>query len=149
VVISKVDRVKILLPSLGGFLMSIRKMAQYVLLLAVLALHWSIILVILVVGYVVKSCFSYLQTKKRYELNLTRNLYYQKIASDDAVAYHLMAQALEHLQSIELLAWYAKRTMEPGASSDSDRRLRRRCERLMREWFDVEVEFPVDLVETT
>ena len=53
------DHAKIIVPSLGGFLISLRKIAQYALLFAVIALHWSLILVGLLIGYLIKSTWGY------------------------------------------------------------------------------------------
>lgn len=139
--ISGVDRVKIILPSLGGFLMSVRKIAQYALLFAVLALHWTAILVVLILGYLVKSTLSYFQTKNRYQLNLNRNLYFQKLDTNAGVGYRLIQQARRQRTTEMILAYYA---ILSHGESISSRRLRRRCERFVREAIDIEVEFQTD-----
>ena len=138
--ISGVDRVKIILPSIGGFLMSVRKIASYALLFAVLALNWIAILVALVVGYAIKSFFSYFQTKSRYQLNLTRNLYFQKLDSNAGVAYHLASQAAAQQHNEMLVAYFAIVTHDKPIST---RRLRRRCERIFREAINLEVDFQI------
>lgn len=139
--ISGVDRVKIILPSLGGFLISLRKIAQYVLLFAALALHWTAILFCLLIAYLVKSVMSYFQTKNRYQLNLTRNLYFQRLDTNAGVGYRLIQQAHRQSSLEVILAYYAMLTHREAISS---RRLRRRCERLLREAMDVEISFRVD-----
>ncbi|MDA8743682.1 TMEM143 family protein [Rubripirellula amarantea] len=144
--ISGVDRVKIILPSLGGFLMSVRKIASYALLFAVLTLNWIAILVALVVGYAIKSFFSYFQTKNRYQLHLTRNLYFQKLDSNAGVAYHLASQAAAQQHNEMLVAYFAVLTHDDAIST---RRLRRRCERIFREAVDLEVDFQVARAVTT
>lgn len=142
--ISGVDRVKIIVPSLGGFLMSLQKMAQitrFVLLFAALALHWTAVLVVLLCGYMVKSVMSYFQTKNRYQLNLTRNLYFQKLDANGGCAYRVFQQAHRQVSLEMILAYYAILTSDQPIST---RRLRRRCERMLREAVDVEVAFRVD-----
>jgi hypothetical protein len=139
--ISGIDHAKIIVPSLGGFLMSLRKIAQYALLFAVIALHWTAILFVLLVGYLIKSVMSYFQTKNRYQLNLTRNLYFQKLDANAGVGFHVIAQAHRQSSLEMLLACYAILTSEQPIST---RRLRRRCERILREAIDVEVDFQVD-----
>lgn len=136
--ISGLDRVKIVVPSLGGLLMSMRKIAQYVILFAALALHWSVILVVLLVGYLVKTVFSYFRTKNKYQLNLNRNLYFQKLDSNGGVGYQLIHQAHQQTAAEMILAYYAIATSEEPISG---RRLRRRCERLVREAIEVEINF--------
>jgi hypothetical protein len=139
--ISGVDHIKIILPSLGGFLMSVRKIAQYALLFAALALHWTAILVCLVIGYLVKSVLSYFQTKNRYQLNLTRNLYFQRLDTNSGVGYRMIQQAHRQSSIEMMLAYYAVRTSREPIST---RRLRRRCERIIREAIDVEVAFQAE-----
>ncbi len=142
--ISGVDRVKIIVPSLGGFLMSLQKMAQitrFVLLFAALALHWTAVLIVLLCGYMVKSVMSYFQTKNRYQLNLTRNLYFQKLDTNAGVAYRMIQQAHRQISVEMIVAYYAIVTSDEPIST---RRLRRRCERMLREAVDVEVDFRVE-----
>lgn len=139
--ISGIDHLKIIVPSLGGFLMSLRRIAQYALLFAVIALHWSAVLVGLLVGYLIKSVFSYFQTKKKYQLNLTRNLYFQKLGANAAVGHHAIQLAHQQAWLEAILALYALLTADQPISH---RRLRRRCERLVREAIHVEVDFQID-----
>jgi hypothetical protein len=142
--ISGVDHVKIIVPSLSGFLISLQKMAQitrFVLLFAALALHWTAVLIVLLCGYMVKSVMSYFQTKNRYQLNLTRNLYFQKLDTNAGVAYRMIQQAHRQASVEMIVAYYAISTSDEPIST---RRLRRRCERMLREAVDVEVDFRVE-----
>jgi hypothetical protein len=139
--ITGMDRAKIIVPSLGGFLMSLRKIAQYALLFAVITIHWSAILVGLVIGYMVKSVFSYFQTKNRYQLNLTRNLYFQKLDANAGVGYHAIQLAHQQLVAEAILGLYA---ILSSGEPISTRKACRRCERLVREAIHVEVDFQVD-----
>lgn len=142
--ISGLDRIKIVVPSLGGFLISLQKMAQitrFILLFAAFALHWTAVLIALLCGYMVKSVMSYFQTKNRYQLNLTRNLYFQKLDTNAGVAYRMIQQAHRQTSVEMILAYYAILTSEEPISI---RRLRRRCERMVREAVDVEVDFRVE-----
>ena len=132
------------MPSLGGFLISLQKMAhitRFVLLFAALALHWTAVLLVLLCGYVVKSVMSYFQTKNRYQLNLTRNLYFQKLDTNAGVAYRVIQQAHRQVSVEMIVAYYAILTNKEPIST---RRLRRRCERMLREAVDVEVDFRVE-----
>jgi len=121
--------------------MSLRRIAQTALLFAVITLHWSTILVALLAGYLVKSVFSYFQTKNRHQLNLTRNLYFQKIDANAGVAHHAIQLAHQQHWLETILAIYAFFTDDEPISS---RRLRRKCERLIREAIRVEVDFDVE-----
>lgn len=139
--ITGIDRAKIIVPSLGGFLMSLRKIAQYALLFAVITIHWSAILAGLVLGYMVKSVFSYFQTKNRYQLNLTRNLYFQKLDAGAGVGYHAIQLAHQQMVAEAVLALYA---ILISGEAISSRRACRRCERLVREAIGVEVDFQIN-----
>ena len=141
--ISKMDSVKIIVPSLGGLVMSVRKIAQFMIIFAALTLYSTAIfvgLVLAALGYIVKSVLSYFQTKNRYLLNLTRNLYFQKLDTNAGAAHRLIRQS--HRQSFNeaFLVYYALVTSDGPIST---RRLRRRCERIVREAIQVEVDFCV------
>ena len=143
--LSKLDQAKVIVPSLGGWLLSLQKISRFVLVTLALAAYYSTALVIgltlAAVGYCVKSFFSYFQTKNRYLLDLTRNLYFQKLDTNAGAAFQLIQQAGRQSTGEAVLAYYALAT-EP--ESISRRRLRRKCERLMREAVDVEIDFRVD-----
>lgn len=142
--LSRVDRAKIIVPSLGGFLLALRKIIQFVVILAALTLYKTVVLVGLVlvaIGYVVKSFLSYFHTKDRHLLNLTRNLYFQKLDSNAGVAYRIMQQAHRQADAEGVLALYAIMSSDQPIST---RKLRRRCERLLREAIEIEVAFQVE-----
>ncbi len=146
--ISKVDRVKIIAPSLGGFLMSLRKIAQFLLIFAAITIYstaFVFAILVAILGYVIKSILSYFQTKNRYLLNLTRNLYYQKLDTNAGVAYHVIQQAQQQTACESMLAYYAIAT---EGSPISTRRLTRKCERIVREAIQVEVAFRGELALT-
>ena len=138
--ISGVDRVKIIIPSLGGFLLSLRKIAQITLLLAALALHWGLILVAMIIGYATKSVLSYFQTQNRYQLHLTRNLYFQKLDANEGVLSTLVHQAAQQRRCEAMLAYHALREDD---SPTSTRRLKRRCQRYLRQSLGIEVDFQI------
>ncbi len=138
------DRFKIVVPSIGGILMSARKIINTILIVAVLTLKSTFVLVGLViaaVGYIVRSVLGYFQTKNRYLLNLTRSLYFQKLDTNAGVGYQMIHQAREQGNVETVLAYYALAT---AAESLSHRKWQRRCERIVREAIDLEVDFNID-----
>ncbi|MCA9138672.1 MAG: DUF3754 domain-containing protein [Planctomycetales bacterium] len=143
--LSKLDRVKVIAPSLGGWLLSLQKISRFVLVTLALAAYYSTALVIglvlAAIGYCVKSFFSYFQTKNRYLLDLTRNLYFQKLDTNAGAAFQIIQQAGRQSTDEAVLAFYALATESEPISR---RRLRRKCERLIREAIDVEIDFRVD-----
>ncbi len=142
--LSKIDRAKIIVPSLGGFLLSLRKLAQFFLIFAALTLYSTAVLVGLIfvaIGYVVKSVLSYFHTKDKHLLTLTRNLYFQKLDTNAGVAYRMIHQAHRQTSLECLLALHG---ILSNGEPISTRRLRRKCERMLREAADIEVAFQID-----
>ena len=142
------DRAKFILPSVGGFLISVRRIAQYTAMLmaflafTAIAISKSLILVVLIAALMIRgvfnSIFGYFRTKRHYQLNLTRNLYFQKLDSNAGVAYRIIQQA-ERQRIVEMIFAYFGLLI--AAEPVSERKLRRRCERLVREAINVEVNF--------
>lgn len=143
--LSKFDRAKVIVPSIGGWLFSLQKISRFVLVTLALAAYYSTALVIGLVlagiGYAVKSFLSYFQTRNRYLLDLTRNLYFQKLDTNSGAGFQIIQQAGRQLTCESILAYYA---ILSSGEPISRRRLRRKCERILREAIEVEVEFRVD-----
>ena len=142
--LSGVDRAKILVPSLGGLVISIQKLWRFLLIFAAVTIYSSAVLaglVLAALGYVIRSVFSYFQTKNRYLLNLTRNLYFQKLDANAGVGYRIIQQAHRQRTAEAILAYYA---LAASKEPISHRKLRRRCERIVREAIGVEIDFRVD-----
>jgi hypothetical protein len=142
--LSKIDRAKIIVPSLGGFLLSLRKLAQFFLIFAAVTLYSTAVLVGLIfvaIGYVVKSVLSYFHTKDKHLLTLTRNLYFQKLDTNAGVAYRMIQQAHRQTSVECLLAFYGILAHDGPIST---RRLRRKSERILREAAHIEVAFQID-----
>jgi hypothetical protein len=142
--LSKFDQAKVIVPSIGGWLMSLQKISKFVLVTLALAAYYSTALVVglllAAVAYMVKSFMSYFQTRNRYLLDLTRNLYFQKLDTNTGAGFQIIQQAGRQLANEAILAVYSMLT---ESEPISERRLRRKCERLMREAIDVEVDFQV------
>jgi hypothetical protein len=84
---------------------------------------------------------SYFQTRKNYELNLTRSLYFQKLDSNFGVIFRILDEARQQSYREALLSYYALLTCDEPVGR---RRLKRRCERMVRELLDIEIDFDVD-----
>lgn len=159
------DRTKILVPSLSGIGMTLWKLVRLVLLVAVVTTGklWVVVgLIGATVGYVFRSISSYFHTKKNYELNLTRSLYFQKLDSNAGVIYRVLEEARQQACRETVLGYFALLTasMVPNAMEThelsvadanvwrsmgvSRRRMRRYGERIIREALGVEINFEVD-----
>lgn len=143
------DHTRIFIPSLGGIGMSLWKLARLVLLVAVITTSKLLVLAGLIgatIGYVFRTVTSYFQTKKNYELNLTRSLYFQKLDSNAGVIYRVLDEARQQDYREASLAYFALLTGEPTVSY---RKLRRKVERILREAIEVEIAFEMgDALDT-
>ncbi len=112
---SLMDRGKILLPTITGLAIAILKIVKGVLLLAFAGLYGILAVIGLVggtIGYGVKSFLGYLRTKEKYQLNLTRSLYYQNLDNNGGVICRILDEAeeqelLEAILAYALLIWKA------------------------------------------
>jgi len=86
---SKLDRAKILFPTLSGMAITAFKIIRGALVLS-LAFAWKellgwLILIGVSAGYVVKSFLSYFRTKKNYQFGLTQSLYLKNLDNNSSV----------------------------------------------------------------
>jgi hypothetical protein len=58
------------------------------------------------VGYGVRSLYGYLNTKQKYQLNLTQSLYYQNIDNNAGVIHRLLDEAAEQENREVMLAYF-------------------------------------------
>ena len=96
--LTKLDRAKILLPTLSGMAFTIWKVARGVLVLS-LAIHFANILVWAILigaigGYIFKSVLSYLNTKNKYQFGLTESLYIKNLDNNSGVIYRILNEAV-------------------------------------------------------
>jgi len=147
--ISWFDRTRSVVPSLGGIGIQIYKIVRLALFVAVITYSIAAMIIgltIAIIGYVVRSVMTYLQTRNRYMLNLTRSLYYQKLDTNAGVAYRLLNEAESQRHREVLLAYYALLTSSAPLSL---RKLRRRVQRMLREIAGIEVDYrAADAVKT-
>ena len=109
--LTKMDRAKILLPTLSGMAITIWKISRSALLLT-LAFSWNAIFgwVVLIggsIGYFFKSIMSYFRTKNDYQSGLTKNLYLKNLDNNLGVLYRILNEAEEQEVSEVILAYTA------------------------------------------
>ncbi len=107
--LTKMDRAKILFPTLSGMAITIYKISRSALLLT-LAFSWGTIfgLTVLIggsIGYVGKSVMSYFRTKNNYQSGLTKNLYLKNLDNNLGVLYRILNEAEEQEVSETILAY--------------------------------------------
>jgi hypothetical protein len=103
------DRAKIVLPTLSGVSIAIWKMVQGAFLVAAAGFYGSMAFLGLVggtLGYGVRSFYGYLNTKQKYQLNLTQSLYYQNLDNNAGAIFRLLDEAEEQESREAMLAYF-------------------------------------------
>jgi hypothetical protein len=106
---SLLDQSKIILPTISGLVYATYKIISGALMIAfmnVTALLSVLGIIGGTVGYGFKSFYSYLNTKDKYFLNLTRNLYYQNLDTNGGVLFRLLDEAEEQEFREIMIAYY-------------------------------------------
>jgi hypothetical protein len=139
------DRGKIILPTLSGIAIAVYKIVQGALLVAFAGLYGMLAVLGLVggtVGYGVKSFLGYLRTKEKYQLSLTRSLYFQNLDNNAGVLYRLLDEAEEQecLESILAHSLLSRRADGEGWTQDQ---LDREAEAYLSELLGFAVDFEV------
>ena len=139
------DRGRILLPTVSGLAITVYKALSGALVLAVAGTYGLLTTLGLVggtLGYGVKSFLSYLRAKEKYQLNLTRSLYYQNLDNNAGVLFRLLDEAEEQEVRETILAYHLLRTRAEARRSETDLDL---CaEKFLREILGTDVDFEVD-----
>ena len=107
---SLIDRGKIILPTLSGLAVSLFKMFRFIMVVSVFATVYKFFsflgLVIGIGAYIAKGVFTYLQTKDKYLLNLTRHLYFQNLDNNSGVLLRVLNEAEEQDYREMVIAYY-------------------------------------------
>jgi hypothetical protein len=134
---SLVDRAKILLPTLSGLSVA---GAKIVLAWGTGLAMWGLVGGTL--GYGARSVFGYLNTKQKYQLNLTQSLYYQNIDNNAGVIHRMLDEAEEQENREALLAYFFLWQEAPAEGWSTDE-LDKRIEAFLRTAAAREVDFEV------
>lgn len=128
------DQGKILLPTLSGAALLIFKLVKGAIaltLLTIVALWQWLVLLAILLGYLARSFLSYLGTKNKYQLGLTRNLYLKNLDNNFGVIYRIFNEA-EEQELCETVLAYAMFYAEPNPGSLSEQELRSRAENFLK-----------------
>ena len=140
------DQGRIWLPTLSGIVMALVKVAKGALMLAFAGLYGLLTFLGLVggtIGYGIKSFFGYLRTKDKYQLNLTRSLYFQNLDNNAGVLCRLLDEA-EEQELREALLGYFLLWREAPAAGWTEAELDDAAEAYLRERTGIDVDFEVD-----
>ncbi|HEY2826971.1 MAG TPA: TMEM143 family protein [Pirellulales bacterium] len=115
------DRLKIVMPTVSGVAVSIYKAMKGALLAAAAGIYGILVVLGVTCGYGVKSFYGYLQTKQKYQLNLTESLYYQNLDNNAGVMSRLLDEAEEQENREAVLAYYFLwRKLDKRGSTDDE-----------------------------
>lgn len=136
---SMLDRGKILLPTISGIGLATFKLGL-LLVAGIYGLFKIGLLLFGAIGSGWKSVNGYWKTRNRYELNLTRNLYYQNLDNNAGVLLRVAGEAEAQELRETLLAYFV---MLKSGESQTEEELDEKVERLLSE-LGLEVDFEVD-----
>ena len=134
------DRVKIILPTVSGLFVTIWKLITGAIVLLATNILAFLGLVGGTIGYGVKSLYGYVRTKQKYQLSLTKSLYYLNLANNAGVLFRLFDEAEEQeCCEVMLSYWFLwKRAGDDGWTEDE---LDQRCEAYLLELTGRDVDF--------
>ncbi len=102
---SMFDRVRILGPSLSGIALGVSKMYS-LLFMAALNPYLALGVVGGTLGYSARGVYGYLNTRQKYQLNLTQSLYFQNLDNNSGAIHRLLDEAEEQENREVMLAYY-------------------------------------------
>jgi hypothetical protein len=135
---SLVDRARILLPSVSGVAFGVAK-------LFMAALNPYMVLGVLggTLGYSARSVYGYLNTRQKYQLNLTQSLYFQNLDNNSGAIHRLLDEAEEQENREAMLAYFFLwRQTAPAGLTPAE--LDARIEAFLRPHADGRVDFEID-----
>jgi hypothetical protein len=137
------DRIKIVMPTVSGLAVSAYKAFKGALLVAAAGVYGILAVLGVTCGYGIRSFYGYLQTKQKYQLNLTESLYYQNLDNNAGVLARLLNEAEEQENREALLAYYFlwKSSVHHGMTAEE---LDSRIERFLKDCLGRPVDFEVD-----
>ncbi len=140
------DQCRIMLPTISGLVLTIVKIVKGALALTLVSLYGLLGFLGLVggtLGYGIKSFFGYLRTKDKYQLNLTKNLYFQNLDNNAGVLFRLLDEVEEQEFREAILAYYLLWRHAPPTGW-TEQELDDRAETYLRTAVGLDVDFEVD-----
>jgi hypothetical protein len=142
---SRFDQARVALPTVSGLAITGWKLVQGALTLAVAGVAGVVAFLALVggvLGYAARSLFGYLRTKEKYQLSLTRSLYYQNLDNNAGVLHRLIDEGEEQECREAILAWFLL-WREAGEAGWTAPELDRAAERFLEGEARVKVDFEI------
>lgn len=146
---SLLDQGKILIPTISGVGLALFKLFTKAAATALAGFSGMLGFLFLLggtIGYGVKAFLGYLNTKDKYQLSLTRSLYFQNLDNNSGVFFRLLDEAEEQEFREAVLAWWLlwRQTASGDDGGWTARQIDRAAEKLLRERCDLKVDFEID-----
>jgi hypothetical protein len=103
---SLVDRSKIFVPTLSGGVLALVKLVQAILAVATISTLAFVSILGGSAAFGLRSFHGWLRHKQRYQLHLTRSLYYRNLDNNAGVLFRLLDEAEEQEFREAILAWF-------------------------------------------
>src|SRR5262249_26843546 len=94
------------MPTVSGIALSVYKAVKGALMAAAAGIYGILAVLGVTCGYGMRSFYGYLQTKQKYQLNLTESLYYLNLDNNAGVMSRLLDEAEEQENREAILAYY-------------------------------------------
>jgi hypothetical protein len=143
--LSRFDQGRILLPTLSGVAVTIWKLVQGAATLVFNGINSSMAFLGLIggtVGYGLRSFYGYLQTKQKYQLNLTQSLYFQNLDNNAGALFLLLNEAEEQEFREAALAYFVLLT-RAGETGWTRRQVDDSIEELLKQAAGIEIDFEI------
>ena len=142
---SWVDHGKVIVPTMSGFVLAVAK-GFTAAIAALFTGFWGVLAFLGFVGgtagYGVKSFLGYLRTKDKYQLNLTRSLYYQNLDNNAGVMFRILDEA-EEQECREVILAYALLRRRAGPDGWTATEIDEAAERFLQNALGFAVDFEV------
>ncbi len=145
---SWIDHSRIVVPSVYAAAMTMWRFLRNVLLWTFFGVFKTlglVILVILALGFGVKSMFTYrTATQRRYMLNMTQRLYYQNLDNNSGVLLRLLDEGEQQETSEIILCYFVVAFLMRDHESTTLKDIDEVCETLLHSATDIHVDFDVE-----
>ena len=144
---SLMDSSRLILPTVTGVAINLFKAWRTVMLITVFASVYKFIgwlgLLLAIGAYLLKLVFGYLRTHDKYQLSLTKHLYFQNLDNNRGGLYRILNEA-EEQEFRETAIAYFTLWRKGGADGLTSRQVDRLCEQLVRDVADADIDFEID-----
>lgn len=142
------DHSRIVLPSIYAACVTAWRVLRNVLLLTLVGLFKTLAIIFLIVFailYGLKSMFTYsLNTRRRYMLNMTQNLYYQNLDNNAGVLQRILEEGEQQEACEAILAYFAAAVLHGDQSELTLEEIDRTCESIVHEATGIHVDFDIE-----